>query len=126
MARGGDQRLHGEGGAGAQDGADIVGIGDLVEERDDAVGLEFVQAGGGQGIGLEDDALVDGARLQLAVEFPGMDDLGIERQGREAGSQPLLPVPGQPETAQFSLGVGERRLDGMDPVYNVCRWFLGC
>jgi hypothetical protein len=51
MPRGGDQRLHAERRRAAQDGADIMRIGDLIEYQHDAVRLEVFDIGSGEGIG---------------------------------------------------------------------------
>ena len=50
----GDDGGGGEGRGGAQDGADIVRIGDLIEHQHDAGGGQILDAGRGQRIGLGD------------------------------------------------------------------------
>ena len=45
MAGGGDEGRHPEGGAGAHDRPDIMGVGHLVEEDDDSLARDLVEPG---------------------------------------------------------------------------------
>ena len=68
-----------EGGGGAKDGADIVRIGDLIQQHDDVAVLQrtladdVVQIDLGQGGGVEHQALVHGSGRKQAVEVGPLD-----------------------------------------------------
>ncbi|MGY4489019.1 hypothetical protein ACVWWR_008210 [Bradyrhizobium sp. LM3.2] len=116
VARGGDDRLHGEGRSRAQDGADIVRIGDLVEHQHDAVLLQILDVGRGQGIGLGEQALVHRVGRQQPVDLLGPDDLGRDRDCDVLVRQTPCGVLGQRQLADLPLGVGERHGDGVPAI----------
>ena len=71
MAAGGDDGVGGEGDGRAQDRADVVRVGDLVEDDDQLRVGERVEAEGGQGRDLDGDALMDRVAAEQAVEVAG-------------------------------------------------------
>ncbi len=100
-----------EGGGRAQDGADVLGIGDLVQHQDHALGrpgdvLDIGALGGG---GEEGEALMHRARRQQAVDLPRLHDLGL-------GTAFALerPAGGQDHAGQlFAARIGQGGLHRM-------------
>jgi hypothetical protein len=79
VARSGDDRGDAEGGRGADDGADIVRVGDLIEDENDAV-RELLDVRSVERIGLGEQALVHGVRGKAAGDGVGTHQLGIRRR----------------------------------------------
>ena len=71
-----DERLGAEGGGGADDGADIVRVGHLVEHDDEARLVEIGKLGLGEGIGKDCDPLMHRAGPTSAVDLARVDRLG--------------------------------------------------
>src|SRR5208283_3244548 len=107
-----------ERGGGAQDGADVARVGDLVEHDERAGALED----GGQRrlrqrIGEQRDALVDHVAAEHLVHARPLHVLGLQGPGRrQAGGQCCFGFLGEDETAQQARGVGQRRDDRVLPV----------
>src|SRR6185295_6531876 len=80
MAGRGHDRADGEGGGRAQNGADIVRVGDLIEYQYDAVGFEFGHSGSGEGVGLRQEALMDGVRPKAGVDDLRTDQFWFDRE----------------------------------------------
>ncbi|MGY4377209.1 hypothetical protein ACVWZ3_004848 [Bradyrhizobium sp. i1.3.6] len=113
---GGDDRLHRESRCGAQDGADIVRIGDLVEHQHHAFLVQGLDVGRGQGVGLGQQALVHGVGRQQAVDLLGPDDLGRDAGRDVFVRKPLCGVLGQRQLADLPLRVGERHGHGVPAI----------
>ena len=116
MPGGGDDRLHGERGRRAQDRADIVRIGDLVEHQHDAVLGQGVDSRHLQRIGLGQHALMHRVRPELAVDLRRPDDLR-----RDSGVDVLLGqlaggVLGQPQLANLTPRIGQCGRDSVPAV----------
>ena len=66
----------------AHDRADVMRVGDLVEHQNDAAfRFDSVEIAGGQGLGLEHDALMDGLAAKAAIHILGRDDMRHNARG---------------------------------------------
>jgi hypothetical protein len=111
-----DDRLDRKGGGRAQDGADIVRIGDLVEHQHDAVLGQAVQIRRFQRLDLGQEALMHGIGPQTAVDL-----VRPHQNRRHAGVDFLLGeapggVFGQNQLEDFPLWIGQRHGDGMPSI----------
>ena len=88
MARGRDHGRDREGGGGAQDRSDIVGVGDLVEHQHDAGSRQIGPWRRGQGIGLDKEALMHGVRRK-----PCRDGIGPHQFGLDGKPKAFLGEP---------------------------------
>ncbi len=118
MPSGGDDGLDAERCCRAQDRADIVRIGDLVEHQHDAVLRQFVEMQAGQGIGLHKQSLMHGVRPEAAI-----DVARIHQFRRNAGVDLLVREPpghvfGDEQLADAALGIGQRHGDGVPAIKN--------
>ena len=117
VAAGGDHRVGGEGDGGAQDGADIVRVGDLVEHDDEARVREVVEGVGGERRHLDGDALMHRLAAEQAVERRGR---GLFRRQRESRRRPpsrrASAFGVASDAADLAARVGERRQHRMDAV----------
>ena len=109
MTRRGDDRLDRERRRRAQDRADIVRIGDLVEHQHDAFLRQRIDIRRGQGIGLGQQALMHGVRTEPLVDQARPHDFR-----RHAGVDIVVGEPpggifGQPQLANLALRIGQRR-----------------
>ena len=105
-----------EGSGGAQYGADILRVGDLVEHEQDALGAYIVEFDRGQGLGLEHDALVHGVRSEQPVELLRQCVFYIDAAGLQRGFEPARGVFGGEQPPDGPARVAKRRLDGMDAI----------
>jgi hypothetical protein len=80
----------------------------LIEQDHRPLSLDLVEAGLGQGIGLDHDALVDSVGPGQAVEVVRLDDLrGRPGAIPERLGEPLGGVAGQQHAPDASAGVGQ-------------------
>ena len=116
-----------ESGGGAQDGADIVGIGKLVQHQHNPAALPAglrsrtsSRSRAGRGAGFQRRALMHRARRQQ----PG-DGLGIRRfdpdPAQQLGTQGFGGPGGQDGPAQLAAGIGQGGLDRMQAIKPVFR-----
>ena len=109
VPRRGDDRLDRERRRRAQDRADIVRIGDLVEHQHDALGRQRSDIRRGQGIRLGQQALMHGVRAEPLVDQARPDDFrshaGVDMVVGEAPGG----IFGEPQLANPALRIGQRR-----------------
>ena len=119
VAGGGDKGCHVEGRAGADDGAHIVRVRHLVQQHDDAGFLDLVEARLGEGLGLDEQALVHGIRTQAPVQHVGVHDFRRDAARRDFGRQPVGGVFRGLQGIDLALGVLQRLGHGVDAVDDV-------
>jgi hypothetical protein len=114
----GDDAGDAEGGGVAEYGADVAGVGDLIEDQDWARPVEHGgERGGRQEVGEEGDALMDGVAAEHVVELGAIGAFGGERPGLgDAGGEFLFGVLGDEEALEAAGRVGQRGLDGVHAV----------
>ena len=104
----------------AQDGADVVRVGHLVEHDQGPAGArsgQLLQVGLRQRLGLDQGALVHGIGAEPAVEVPRQHALVRQAAVRQRPRlQAALGVVGQKSLAMVRCRIGERRLDRVDAV----------
>ena len=105
-----------EGSGGAQYGADILRVGDLVEHEQDALGAYIVEFDRGQGLGLEHDALVHGVRSEQPVELFRKRVFCLDAAGLQCGFEPARGVLGGEQPSDGPARIGKGCLDGVDAV----------
>ena len=101
----------------AQDGADVVRVGHLVEQDDGPAAAhlrEVGERGLRQGLGLDQGALVHGVGAEPAVEVPGQHPLVGQLPRRQRCLQPAFGIVGEIQPEDVALRVGECRLHGVD------------
>ena len=108
--------LDGEGGGRAQNGADIVRVGDLIEYQYDAVGFEFGHSGSGEGVGLRQQALMDGVRPKAGVDDVRTDQFGFDRERGTIIGEGARRVLRCQQAANAARGIFECRLDRVPAV----------
>jgi hypothetical protein len=109
--------LGAEGGGRAEDRADVLRVGDLVQHHQQALGggSQVVDAEGLGLVDLQGDALVHGPGRQLTGDVGALHDLQ-ERRAAQIRRESLGAVRGGQKTFRNgSGGVGKRRLDGVSP-----------
>ena len=94
----------------AQGGADILRIRHLIEHEKQAAGIDVVERERGQGLGIEDDALMDRVGAEKPVEVLGACRLGGDPPLGEKGREPLRRVLGGNDPHHLPPRIGERRL----------------
>ena len=117
VAPGHDEAAGAERRARAQDGADVVRVGHLVEHDEGPPGAALDQLGERglrQRLGLDQRALMHGVGAQSAVEVPGRDPLVRQLPLGQGFGQAALGVVGEVELADAAVGVGQGRLDRVD------------
>ena len=110
------QRVDGEGGAGAQDRADVVRIGDLVEHDDEAVGGQLGDVDRLQRPRFEQDALVDRVAWQALGDLLGRCDARFDPAGGDLRREALGGGWGDVEPHQLAPRRLERRRHAVEPV----------
>ncbi len=96
-------------------------IGDLIEHEQDAVLVDIVQRDGGQGLGLEQHALMHRVGAKQPVEILGRHGLRLESALGEERAEPLRRILGGKHLHHFPPRIGERGFDGVqaeqrDPI----------
>ena len=89
MALGRDERVDGEGGASAQNRADIVRVGDLIEHQHQAVRGQIRDVDWRERPRLEQEPLVDRFAGRARGNFLGAHDPRLEPAGGDFGAEPL-------------------------------------
>ena len=89
MALGGDQRVDCEGRGRAQDRADIMRIGDLVEDDDEAAGRQFGDVDRRERTRLEQQSLMNGVARRAGGDFLGAHDAGLNPARGDVGAEPF-------------------------------------
>ena len=107
VAGGGDDRLDRKRRRRAQDRADIVRIGDLVEHQHDAFLGQRIDIGRGQGLGLRQQPLVHGVGAEPLVDRVRADDFGGDAGVDILVRQALGGVFGQEQLSDLPFRVGQ-------------------
>ena len=102
----------------ADDRADVVRIGDLVENEDQRLGPERVDGRGGQGIGFEVKPLVHGVRFEKAVDFVRTDDRRVDPKSAQCFGQATGRVLSGEQAARMARLVAQGLDNGMPAVQN--------
>ena len=110
-------RIDGEGGGGAQDRADIVRIGDLVEQQDQPAGRRDIgEVALGQGAGLQQQPLMHGLLAQPPRQFARLDQLGFQPRRLRRVLDARDRVGGGMERHQLALAGGQRLAHGVRAI----------
>ena len=110
MALGGDQRVDGEGRGGAQDRADIVRIGDLIEHDDEAVGRQFGNIDRLERPRLEQEALMHGVARRAQRDFVRRPEFASRGRARRSPlGEPLGGGGGGVKANELAARRPERR-----------------
>ena len=108
--------VDGEGRAGAQDGSDIVRIGDLVEHDDEALLGKLGNVKRRQRLGLEQQALMHGVARQPRGDLLGGDDPRLDAAAGDLGAQPLGRRRRRVEAHQTAARGVERRQNRVEAI----------
>ena len=108
--------LHREGRSRAQDRADIMRVGDLVEHQHGAFRGDVLDVERGEGIGFHQQALMHGIGPEPRVDRVRPHDLRRDRQREAFLGQAMRAVFGREDLADRAARIGERRHDGVPAV----------
>jgi hypothetical protein len=93
-----------------------VRVGHLVEHHDDPLPGDLIELWGGQGGGLDRNALMDGVGAGDAVDGLRQHDLGLDRSRAQCIRKALQRVAGGPQAMHAPLGVAQHRFDRVEAV----------
>jgi hypothetical protein len=105
-----------EGGCRAQDGSDILRIGDLVEHKKNPFGQQIFELDRGQGGRFEYNALMHGVRPNQPVELPWQGGLRPDAPRLQGFVEPPCGIFGGEQPADGPVRVGERGFYGVEPI----------
>ena len=118
VARGRDDGGDAEGGGAAQDRADIVRIGDLVEHQHDAVWLELPRCPARQRVGLGQQAVMHRVGGEPPRDIVRPNDLMLRGQGDAALDQTARGVFRGQQPAHAARGIFQRSFDAVPAIEN--------
>ena len=117
VALGDDDRLHGESGGRAKNRADIVRIGDLVEQQDQPAGRgDIGEVALGQGAGLQQQPLMHGLLAEPPRQLARLDELGLKPRRLRHVLDARDRVGGGVERHELALAGGQRLAHGVGAI----------
>ena len=116
VALGGDERVDGEGGGGAQNRAHVMRIGDLVEDQHEAVRGQVCDVDRRERPRLEQQSLMDGLARSPGGDFLQTHDPGLEPTRGDFGAEPLGRGGRGVEADQLAARRPERRHDAVKAI----------
>ena len=105
-----------EGRSRAQDRADILRVCDLIEHDEQTLSSDVVEIERRKILDLDHRALMDRIASDQPVEGLRQRGLNLQTALGEQGLEPVRGVFRQMQLADFTLRVGEGRLDGVNPI----------
>src|SRR6185436_8400049 len=91
-------------------------VGDLVEDKNDAVLRNFCQRRRGEGVCFRQQALVHGVRTELCIDNVGPHQFRLKRQGNAVVGEAAQRVLGREQAAEAARRVFERGLDRVPTI----------
>jgi len=111
-----DQGRGAKGCGGTQGRADIVRVGHLIEDKEDAVRVDRIERDRGQGLGFDRHPLMYRVGAQNAVEISRRYRLGLESPTGEGGGEPMSRILGGQHFEDLPPRIAKGGLHGVKAV----------